>query len=91
MNGFFTWKMLLTSSGAAAATALITQLVKELPWVRKLPTRVLSYFIALAVMLLAAAATGCARWDEYAMAAINAVVTALAANGAFDAVNRTGK
>lgn len=91
MNGFFTWQMLLTSSGAAAATALITQLVKELPWVKTLPTRAVSYAIALTVMLTAAAATGCSRWDEYAMAAINAVVTALAANGAYDAIGAAGK
>ena len=91
MNSFFTWQMLLTYSGATLATTLITQFLKGLRWIDRLPTRLLSYIVALTVMVSAAAAAGSVRWDEYLMAAINAVVVALAANGAFDAVDNAGK
>ncbi len=86
MDGFFTWQMLMTYSGAVLATTVITQFLKGLPFIVKIPTRVVSYVIALAVMIGAMLFTDGFSWSGIAMAFINAVVVALASNGAFDAV-----
>ena len=88
MEGFFTWQTLLTYSGATLATTIITQLLKEINALDKLPSRVLSYFTAALVMTASVLATKGFAWADMAMALINAVVVALAANGAFDAVKR---
>lgn len=88
MEGFFDEKMLLTYSGATLATALVTQFLKGVRWLDRLPTRALSYAIALIIMLTARLAAGGFDWRSAALTLINAVVVALAANGTHDAMNR---
>ncbi len=86
MQEFFTWESLLTCTGATLVTTLITQFFKDMPIVKRLPTRVFSYIIAVAVMLTAMAFEGNFSFRNAVIALINAVVVALASNGAFDAV-----
>ena len=50
MESFVTWGALASFGGAAAMTALITQLTKNLGFVKKIPTQLWSYVIALAVL-----------------------------------------
>ena len=88
MESFFTWEMLLSYSGATLATALLTQFIKEVKPVSRVPARLLSYFIALLLMEASIIASHGLRWDEMLMAVINAAVVALASNGAYDAVNK---
>jgi len=88
MEGYFTWQTLLTYSGATLATTIITQFLKGIRAFDRLPTRVLSYFTALVIMLASILATEGFAWGDLALAAVNAVVVALAANGAFDAVKK---
>ena len=86
MNNFFTWEILMTYSGATLAATLVTQFVKDLPFVTKLPTRLVSYIAALVIMVSATLFTEGFTWGSAVMACINAVVVALASNGAFDAM-----
>ena len=88
MEEFFTWSALGTYAGATLAVTLITQLVKGVGWIEKLPTRITSYIVALAVLIAAAAVAGELTWSTAGLAVINAVVVSLAANGAFDAVSQ---
>lgn len=91
MDQFFSWEMLATLAGAAAATGILTQFLKGL--LPKLPTQWLSYIIALVILLAATAATGGigADWTVWAIVPLNAVIVSLAANGAFSAVQRATK
>lgn len=91
MEGYFTWQTLITYSGATLATTLLTQFVKDVKPFKLLPTRILSYFIALAIITASALAVHGADWRELAMAVINAAVVALASNGAFEAVRGKDK
>ena len=91
MNEFFTWTTLATYAGATLATSLITQLIKGLGFIDKIPTRITSYAIALVVLLAATFFTGGLTLEAGALCVINAVVVSLAANGAYDAVARNEK
>lgn len=91
MNEFFTWTTLATYAGATLATSLITQLIKGLGFIDKIPTRITSYAIALVVLLAATFFTGGLTLEAGALCVINAVVVSLAANGAYDAVVRNKK
>ena len=91
MNEFFTWTTLATYAGATAAVGLITQLIKGLGFIDKIPTRITSYAIALVVLLAATFFTGGLTLEAGALCVINAVVVSLAANGAYDAVARNKK
>ena len=86
MNDFFTWTILATYAGATLATTLVTQLLKGIGFIDRIPTRIFSYVIALIILLAATFFTGALTWDTAALCVVNAVVVSLAANGAFDAV-----
>ena len=86
MNEFFTWTTLATYAGATLATSLITQLIKGLGFIDKIPTRITSYVIALVVLLAATFFTGGLTLESGVLCVVNAVVVSLASNGAFDAV-----
>ena len=90
MDNFFDWTMLGSFAGAAAATGIVTQAVKGI--FQKIPTQIVSYVIAAAILALATAATGTAsNWTGWALVPLNAVVVSLSANGGFDAVKRAQK
>ena len=85
-NEFFTWAVLLTYAGATLATSLVTQLIKGVGFIDKIPTRITSYAIALVVLLAATFFTGGLTLESGVLCVVNAVVVSLASNGAFDAV-----
>lgn len=81
----FTWEYLATIAGGTVATLLIVQLLKlPLDRVWKLPTRLVAYVIALAISLLAMQFTTGLTVQNGLLAAINAVIIALAAMGAYE-------
>ncbi len=88
MQNFFSWDTLATLAGCAAATAVITQFVKELPFLKNIATQWVSYVIAIILLLGATFFTGTLTWSSGALIPFNAIVIALSANGAFSAISR---
>lgn len=85
----FSWEQLATIAGATTATLLIVQLLKlPLDKVWKIPTRIVAYVIALIIMIVATAFTVGLTWSNAGLAAINAVIVALAAMGAYEVTFR---
>ncbi len=81
----FSWEYLATIAGATVATMLIVQLLKlPLDKVWKIPTRIIAYVIALVVMILATHFTIGLTWSNVGLAALNSVIVALAAMGAYE-------
>ena len=81
----FSWEQLATIAGATTATLLIVQLLKlPLDRVWKIPTRIVAYVIALVLMIVATAFTVGLTWSNAGLAAVNAVIVALAAMGAYE-------
>jgi hypothetical protein len=88
MNEFFTWTMLATSAGCATATAIITQFVKNLKPLKNIATQWVSFGIAVVLLYLATYFTGGMTPPVAALIPLNAVLIALAANGAYSAITR---
>lgn len=85
----FTWEYLATIAGATVATLLIVQLLKlPLDTVWKIPTRIVVYVIALIILLLATLFTGSLTVQSGVLTAVNAVIVALAAMGAYEVTFR---
>jgi len=81
----YDWTSLGTVAGATAATLMIVQLIKApLDHVWKLPTRLVVYLIALALMMTAQAFGGGLTWESGLLAAVNAAMVALGAYGAYE-------
>lgn len=91
MDSFFSWDMLTTFAGASAATGIITEAIKGA--FQKIPTQIVSYIVAVIVLTLSTGATTgfAAEWSLWAMVPINAILVSLAANGGFQALQRTKK
>ena len=80
-----TWAQLATIAGAATATMLIVQLLKlPLDKVWKIPTRIIVFFIAAVVMLLATYFTSGLTWNTAILTVLNAVIAALTAMGGYE-------
>lgn len=91
MENLFTWDVLGTYAGAVAAVGVITQLIKGVPGIVKIPTQIVSYVIALVVMLCAAGFTAGLTAQSIVLTVFNAAVVSLAANGVHTAaVKLTG-
>lgn len=88
----FTWQYIATIAGATAATLLIVQLLKlPLDKLWKIPTRIWVYIIALILMLAATQFTTGLDLQTGLLTAVNAVIVALAAMGAYEMTfNRNG-
>lgn len=85
----FTWEYLATIAGATLATTMIVQLLKlPLDKVWKIPTRIVVYFIALVILLLATAFTIGLNLNNGLLTVFNAVIVALAAMGAYEVTFR---
>ena len=85
MNEFVTWTSLGTYAGAVMMVTLITQFLKQTP-LGKLNAQLLSYVIAVLTLIGAEAFTGgTVTVQGVLLCLINAVMVALAANGAYDA------
>ena len=81
----FTWAQLATIAGATAAVLLIVQLLKlPLDRVWKVPTRIVVYLISLVLLLLANLFTDGITVQTGLLTAVNAVIVALAAMGAYE-------
>ena len=86
MEEFFTWGILGTYAGATLATTLLTQLLKEAAGIKKIPTKLLSFLIAVLVLIAEQAFMSTLTLSSGVLAVINGALVSLAANGAFDAV-----
>lgn len=88
MNDFFTWNLLGTYSGAILAVTLITQFVKGIAIIDRIPTRFVSWVIALFVLILAQMFTRELTWSSGVLTLLNAVVVSVASNGTYDACTK---
>lgn len=84
----FDWGYLGTCAGAMFAVAILTQITKEVPGIRRIPTQLWSYVLALTVLILAEAFGGGLTASNAVLALFNAAIVSLAANGGYAMVER---
>lgn len=85
---FFDWSYLGTFAGSLAAVLVVTELIKDIAWLKKIPTQIVSWILALAVILLAQGFTGGLTAQSGVIAVFNAAMVSLAANGGYEALKR---
>lgn len=85
---FMNWDILTTYAGAVAAVGVITQLTKDLPAIKKIPTQMYSYMLAVIIMCAATVFTGNASAANFALVVINGAIVSLGANGGYAALKR---
>mgnify|MGYP006932494467 CR=1 FL=1 len=88
MDTYFSWEFLTTISGCSLAVALITQFIKELPIIKRIPTQVVSWIIALIILIAASYFTDDLTIKNTVLIPFNAIITALSSNGMYSAVKK---
>lgn len=85
---FFDWSYLGSFAGALAAVALITEMVKNVAILKKVPTQIVSWVLAVIVLILAQFFTGALTAESAVLALLNGAMVSLAANGGYAALKR---
>ena len=84
---FFTWGDLVTYGGAVMAVLIITEFTKDLPGIRKIPTRIWAYLVALVLLVTAAVFTAdTIRAEDVLLCLVNGVLVAMTAVGSFHSI-----
>ncbi len=84
MNELLSWASLSSLTGATAATAVITEELKELPFIKRIPSRLLSVIIAVLIMELSLIFTDGVSISGVILQLFNGVFVSLSANGTYD-------
>lgn len=91
MTELFTWTSIATLGGATTAVELLTELFKDISFLKKLPTRLLSFIIAAVVMTAAFVFTEPFSLSGLFLTIFNSAFISLSANGVYDTLTRTKK
>ena len=84
---FLTWGDLATYGGAVMGVLIITEFTKDLPGIRRIPTRLWAYLVALVLLTAAAVFTAdTIRAQDILLCLVNGVIVAMAAVGSFHAI-----
>ena len=86
---FVTWTTLATYAGALTMVLIITQFIKSIGFLKKVPTQLVSYILALLILYPAHLFTGQLNATNAVLILFNGVIVALAANGGFAALKRS--
>ena len=86
-ESFFTWGDMATYGGAVMAVLIITEFTKDLPGIRRIPTRLWAYLVALILLVTSAVFTvDVVRAQDVLLCFINGVIVAMSAVGSYHAV-----
>jgi len=87
-NDFLSVDYVASYLGSIVVIMLVTQFVKELPWIVKLPTRYLVFMVALVHLMIFVRPAY--TLEELALTFINALLLTLTATGGYDfAIKKT--
>ena len=86
---FVDWPTMATYAGAMAMVLIITQVTKNLKYIKKIPTQLWSYLIALVVLYPAYYFTEQLTFSNAVLILFNGMILALAANGGYAALEKT--
>lgn len=84
----WTWEFLGTATGATVAVTIITQAIKNVSFLKKVPTQLISYVVAVLVMFAAAFFNGILTVSDGILIFGNAIMISLAANGTYMAASK---
>lgn len=84
MNNFFTYEMLLTYATCVTAVFGTTQFIKDLPLIKKIPTKYVSFFVALIIVVITNLAVKEFKVSNILLYILSSVFISMNANGIYD-------
>ena len=87
MDNFITYEYLATFAGLTTSTFIIVNFLKELKFVKKIPTQYFSAIIALILSLVTSIVTGVFEFNNIPLIIINSILISCSSNGVNDIGN----
>lgn len=84
MDKFFTYEMLLTYATCVTAVFGVTQFIKDLPAIKKIPTKYVSFFISLAIVIITNIAVNNFKISNILLYILSSIFISMNANGIYD-------
>ena len=88
MNDFLNWDILATYTGALTMVGFLTQLTKNIPFIKKIPTQIWSYILSLIIIFPATIFSSGLTLSSAVLIFFNSAIVSLASNGGFDALKK---
>ena len=84
MDEFFTYEMLMTYATCVTAVFGVTQFIKEIPGIKKIPTKYVSFLVAIIIVILSNIATGQFKVSNILLYILSSVFISMNSNGIYD-------
>lgn len=84
MDKFFTYEMLMTYATCVTAVFGVTQFIKEIPGIKKIPTKYVSFLVAIIIVTLSNVATGQFKVSNILLYILSSVFISMNSNGIYD-------
>ena len=84
MDKFFTYEMLMTYATCVTAVFGATQFIKEIPGIKKIPTKYVSFLVAIIIVTLSNIATGQFKVSNILLYILSSVFISMNSNGIYD-------
>lgn len=84
MDKFFTYEMLLSYATCVTAVFGVTQFIKEIPGIKKIPTKYVSFLIAVIIVTLSNVATSQFKVSNILLYILSSVFISMNSNGIYD-------
>lgn len=91
MNDFISWEMVNSYGGLIMICGILTQLLKYLPVIERIPVQLLTYIISFVLLTVSQLALGIFTVQLFGLNFVNAAIASLAANGAYTAITKVIK
>lgn len=81
MENFMTWETLLTYTTFVTTVFMVVEFTKELPFIKKIPTRYWSFLISLGLLTVVNAVMKDFKWIDIVLYALSSMAISLGSNG----------
>ncbi len=88
LDNFVTWETLAVFGSLISAVYVVVEFIKDLPLIRKIKTKYLSWFVALGLIIITNLVMGTFVGIDVVLYSISAILISMSANG-LDNFNKT--
>lgn len=81
MENFMTWETLLTYTTFVSTIFMVVEFTKELPLIKKIPTRYWSFLISLGLLIIVNIVMRNFKWEDIVLYALSSMAISLGSNG----------
>ena len=81
MENFMTWETLLTYTSFVSTIYMVVEFTKELPIIKKIPTKYWSFLISLGLLIVVNVVMKDFRWEDIVLYALSSMAISLGSNG----------